>query len=328
MARCDSVLARACGLSRDRVFDPHRSAYARDDSVGHDPDDFHVLLRGVDSHDLVISIRAFRAQFDRLFVDLVEAPQHDLVADACGYYGSVLHRLFAMSLGPALERHDPAVGQSCPLPMPSGCAAVCALKRARATLPGAGRAANLGWCACGALVRVDGFRDRPAYSEFFRSGLCQDCQDCAFLSFDETGDISHAVRRGLVVGSQVSAGAVAALPFLFTRPGRPIAWEARHCVLVGPEGSPCDPWGDFEPLAELLAEHQIRVHETDAADDPAVSACPRSCPGPIAACSIRAPPPWRSPPSRPVSAWPMRSLGATSSARPSTPCTALPCVQG
>ena len=160
---------------------------------------------------------------------------------------------------------------------------MCALKRARATLPGAarsrreraraGRAANLGWCACGALVRVDGFRDRPAYSEFFRSGLCQDCQDCAFLSFDETGDISHAVRRGLVVGSQMSAGAVAALPFLFTRPGRPIAWEARHCVLVGPEGSPCDPWGDFEPLAELLAEHQIRVHETDAADDPAVSEC-------------------------------------------------------
>ena len=167
--------------------------------------------------------------------------------------------------------------------MPSGRAAVCTLKRAAVTHPRgvrsrrdrarARRAANVGWCACGAPVRVDGFRDRPAYREFFRSGLCQDCQDRVFLSFDETNDSSHAVRRGLVAGSQVSAGAVAALPFLFTRPGRPIAWEPRHCVLVGPEGSPCDPWGDLEPMADLLIEHQIRVHEADAADDPAVSEC-------------------------------------------------------
>ena len=135
------------------------------------------------------------------------------------------------------------------------------------------RVANVGWCVCGAPVRVHGFRDRAAYREFFRSGLCQDCQDRVFLSFDETGGVSIAVQRGLVVGAQASAGAVAALPFVFTSPGRPIAWEARHCVLVGPEGAPCDPWGDLEALDDVLADHQIRVHEADAGNDPTVAEC-------------------------------------------------------
>ena len=163
------------------------------------------------------------------------------------------------------------------------CVSVSSLTRAPASHPGALRsgrdrartrgAANVGWCVCGAPVRLHGFRDRAAYREFFRSGLCQDCQDRTFLSFDAASGVSHVLRRGLVVGAQASAGAVAALPFVFTSPGRPIAWEARHCVLVGPEGAPCDPWGDLEALADVLADHQIRVHEADTVTDPHVAEC-------------------------------------------------------
>ena len=133
--------------------------------------------------------------------------------------------------------------------------------------------ANLDRCQCGARVRVDAFRCRGAYQEYFRSGLCQDCQDRTFLSFDASAGASHTLRRGLVVGAQLSAGAVAALPFVCSVPGRPIAWEARHCVFVGPEGAPCDPWGDLEPLADVLADHQICVHEADTAADPGVVEC-------------------------------------------------------
>ena len=173
------------------------------------------------------------------------------------------------------------VSVSC-LHQPVDRAAVCARAGAPVTQPAAvvrsrrdraraRRAANLGWCQCGGLVRVDGFRSRGDYQEYFRSGLCQDCQDRTFLSFDAAAGVSHAVRRGLVVGAQPSAGAVAALPFVYTVPGRRMAWEARHCVLVGPEGSPCDPWGDLEPLADVLADHQIRVHEADEPSDPGVA---------------------------------------------------------
>ena len=146
--------------------------------------------------------------------------------------------------------------------------------RSRRDRARARRASNLGWCtSCAALVQVDGFRCRAAYQEFFRSGLCQDCFDRTSLSFDAASGVLHVLRRGLVVGAQPSAGAVAALPFVFTGPGRPVAWEARHCVFVGPEGAPCDPWGDLEPLADVLADHQIRVHEADAATDPGVAEC-------------------------------------------------------
>ena len=44
-------------------------------------------------------------------------------------------------------------------------------------------------------------------------------------------------------------------------------------MLVGPEGAPCDPWGDLEALADVLADHQIRVHEADAGPDPGVVEC-------------------------------------------------------
>ena len=145
--------------------------------------------------------------------------------------------------------------------------------RSRRDRARARRTPNLGWCTCGALVRVHGFRCRSAYGEYFRSGLCQDCQDRTFLSFDAAAGVSHTLCRGLVLGAQASAGAVAAIPFVFTGPARPIAWEVRHCVLVGPEGAPCDPWGDLEALADVLVDHQIRVHEADAGNDPTVAEC-------------------------------------------------------
>ena len=55
----------ACGLARVRTLDRHGLVYACDDTVGHDPDDFHVVLRGVDSHRLVFAVRALRAQLNR-----------------------------------------------------------------------------------------------------------------------------------------------------------------------------------------------------------------------------------------------------------------------
>lgn len=148
-----------------------------------------------------------------------------------------------------------------------------AVTRSRRDRARARRATNLGWCTCGALVRVDGFRCRGAYDEYHRSGLCQDCQDRVFLSRDASAGVSYALRRGLVVGAQRSAQAVAAIPFVFTCVGRPIAWEARDCVLVGPEGAPCDPWGDLDPLCDLLADHQIRVHEAETGTDLHIAEC-------------------------------------------------------
>ena len=176
---------------------------------------------------------------------------------------------------------SPVCVPAAPARVPARCGAACALRRVPVTHPSAarlrrdraraGRVANIGWCACGAPVRVDGFRHRPAYREFFRSGMCQDCQDRVFLSVDSSTGVLHAVRRGIVVGAHGCA--VAVFPFLFTSASRPIAWEARHCVLVGPEGSPCDPWGDLEAMADVLVEHQIRVHEADTATDPGVAEC-------------------------------------------------------
>ena len=101
------------------------------------------------------------------------------------------------------------------------------LVRSRRDRARARRASTLGWCtSCGALVQVHGFRCRVAYREFFRSGLCQDCTDRTLLSRDPASGVSYALLRGLVVGAQPSTGAVAALPFICTGPGRPIAWES------------------------------------------------------------------------------------------------------
>ena len=133
------------------------------------------------------------------------------------------------------------------------------------------RTANVGWCMCGAPVRVDGFRNLSAYREFFRFGLCQNCQDRVLLRDASTPGAVSPLSRGLVVASQASNGAVAALPFLLTGTCRPIVWEARHSVLVGPVDSPCDPWSDLEPMATLLADHQIRVHVAEDAADPVVA---------------------------------------------------------
>lgn len=87
---------------------------------------------------------------------------------------------------------------------------------------------------------------------------CQACQDAIFLARDPLTGRSVPVRRGATVVCRDAE--FAALPFLFTRPGGPRAWETRFALRVGPRVVPSDPYVDLAPMRPQLLEHQIRVH--------------------------------------------------------------------
>ena len=127
----------------------------------------------------------------------------------------------------------------------------------------------LGRCDCGAEVRSDSFRDRDSYREYFLSGLCQSCQDRIFLAITGEPEPTPPIRRGAVAACK--GGETAVVPFLFTRAGRPIAWEVRHIVRLGAALAPCDPWDALDPMRRVLERHLVRAHVADDASAPGVA---------------------------------------------------------
>lgn len=125
---------------------------------------------------------------------------------------------------------------------------------------------------CGATVSADSFRDRLSYSEFHISGLCQGCQDDFFIAEDDLGGpVRYALRRGAVAASVEREGVseVAVIPFTFTVPRRPVAWEARYVLRMRSVPGPlADPLDELCAMECPLAGHQIRVRSVDSLDHP------------------------------------------------------------
>ena len=127
---------------------------------------------------------------------------------------------------------------------------------------------EIGHCLCGARVFEDSFRDRESYREFHLTGrsLCQACQDAIYLAANtnEPGGYLPIVDGALIAVRDVSGTVdeICLFPFrLVAPPPARIAWEARFIARAGPRLEPLDPWGELEPMRELLTKHQVRVDE-------------------------------------------------------------------
>lgn len=108
-------------------------------------------------------------------------------------------------------------------------------------------------------------RDRAAWEEHQRSGLCQACQDALRLACDpEDSDIVYRVRTGAVAAMSGACGLAetVVLPFRFTVPGGPFAWDTTRIVRVGSWIAPVD-WTDewAGAMADVLEGHLFRFHE-------------------------------------------------------------------
>ena len=122
----------------------------------------------------------------------------------------------------------------------------------------------LGRCVCGAQVAEDSFRDEASYSEFYLSGLCQECQDQIFFAPGGAGIHDWPVRTGVVVahgGVDGRVDEVAVLPFVFLAETGRVAWEARFVLRIGRAPlAPVDPF-ELEPMAGALGGHRVRLTE-------------------------------------------------------------------
>ena len=136
-------------------------------------------------------------------------------------------------------------------------------------------------CACGAAVYPDSFRDRDSYQEFHLSGLCQACQDRAFLGVtDDDPPVMYALRRGAVAACTQGDGTpeLGVIPFVFTVPRHPPVWEPRYTTLVAPaRRSPVDPCTELEAMQGPLELHQVRLRTPDAFDHPLLTDCFGRC---------------------------------------------------
>ena len=126
-------------------------------------------------------------------------------------------------------------------------------------------------CDCGALVFANSFRTRLSYREFHISGLCQACQDPVYLGLSDVEPLRYALRRGAVVVCIPCGGTheLVVVPFVFTAPRRPLAWEARYITRVAPAGAPpVDPYAELHAMRDVLRDHQVRVHSVDSVAHP------------------------------------------------------------
>lgn len=126
-------------------------------------------------------------------------------------------------------------------------------------------------CVCGATVYPDSFRDRDSYREFHLSGLCQACQDTVFLGTSDVEPFKYALRRGAVAACTERNGVpeLAVLPFVFTTPRGPLAWEARYATwLVFADAASVDPRTELRAMEPALRLHQIRLLCADSPADP------------------------------------------------------------
>lgn len=119
------------------------------------------------------------------------------------------------------------------------------------------RPTPLGRCGCGVHVDAASFRDRLSYREWWVRPACQDCQDQVYLARHPDTGARLALRCGAVIATRDQD--FAALPFVWTVPGGPYAWEARHAVRVGPNASEVDPYDALESMRSALHHHQVDV---------------------------------------------------------------------
>ena len=130
---------------------------------------------------------------------------------------------------------------------------------------------KLGRCDCGAQVYADSFRDRPSFLEFRISGLCQACQDTVYLGTSDVDPLKYALRRGAVAACTERDGVpeLAVLPFVFTSPSGPLAWEARYATRVVAAGTASvDPCTELRAMQPALRLHQIRLLTVGSPEDP------------------------------------------------------------
>ena len=124
---------------------------------------------------------------------------------------------------------------------------------------------EIGRCVCGSVLRVDSFRSALGYESFYRTGLCQSCGDASGFGASQSDPSRRfPVRRGALVTASFeneSALELVLFPFLFVVPEPRIAWEARSIFRIGPDLDPLDRFDELMPMKDLLAGHQVRVHE-------------------------------------------------------------------
>ena len=134
-------------------------------------------------------------------------------------------------------------------------------------------------CMCAASIAPDSFRDRESYREAHVSGLCQACQDIAFLACGVDDLRAYPVHDGAVVAVRAFTRRVADLvlfPFRFVVPASGparLVWEARRVVWAGPWVEPIDARHELEPMSQLLRGHQVCLHAYRAFLEPEVTAC-------------------------------------------------------
>ena len=136
---------------------------------------------------------------------------------------------------------------------------------------------EIGRCICGSVLRVDSFRSVSGYEAFYRTGLCQSCGDASGFGASQSDPSRRfPVRRGALVAAKCeneSALELVLFPFLFVVPEPRIAWEARSIFRIGPDLDPLDRFDELMPMKDLLAGHQVRVHEaTSLGDSPGAAA--------------------------------------------------------
>ena len=133
-----------------------------------------------------------------------------------------------------------------------------------------------GPCAiCGAGLAADSFRDQISYRDAFVSGLCQSCQDLAYLSSGPDDLRAYPIHDGALVAVRAPGhvAELALVPFRFVVPDAAparLVWEARFITRAGPYQDPLGVRHEFEPMSELLAGHQVRVTRHAAFTDASV----------------------------------------------------------
>ena len=129
----------------------------------------------------------------------------------------------------------------------------------------------LGRCVCGMPLAEDSFRDEASFSEFYLSGLCQECQDQIFFAPGGAGIHDWPVRTGVVAahgGVDGRVDDVAVLPFVFLAETGRVEWETRFVLRIGREPlAPVDTF-ELEPMAGVLGGHRIRVTEVHTLTHP------------------------------------------------------------
>ena len=105
------------------------------------------------------------------------------------------------------------------------------------------------------------FRDRLSYLHSLKFAFCQACQDDAYLARDRCTGTRLVLRRALVVAavSALPGDDFAAIPVVYTAPGRPIAIEARSIVRVGAQPRRAEPWRDLAALQDHLLHHHVAI---------------------------------------------------------------------